>query len=96
MWVYTKPRHSGDKRFLINLDTVPQISMSQLGELWFVDAGAAGDTIALAALTSEPDGRAVMKAIYAAIEEGRQAIDLETVVAEVNARRCGESRPPGA
>jgi hypothetical protein len=76
MWVYTRPRNEHDHRFLINLDMYPSISVNQLGERFFVDAGAGGDTATLASTDSQEEANGLVQQIFDALDAGKTGLDL--------------------
>jgi hypothetical protein len=77
MWVYTRPRNEHDHRFLINLERFPTISINQLGERFFVDAGSGGDTSTLASTESQAEAEEIVQHIFDALESGKTALDLK-------------------
>lgn len=76
MWVYTRPRNEHDRRFMLNLDHYPTITVNQLGERFFVDAGTGGETATLAATASLEEAERLVKHIFEALEAGKTALDL--------------------
>lgn len=76
MWVYTRRRHEHDPRFLINLDRYPSVSVNQLGERFFIDAGSGGETATLASTNSEEEAYEMVQHIFDAMETGKSALDL--------------------
>jgi hypothetical protein len=78
MWVYTRPRNEHDHRFLLNLDHYPSITVNQLGERFFVDAGTGGETATLASSNSLEEATELVKQIFEALEAGKTALDLNT------------------
>ena len=76
MWVYTRQRHEHDPRFVINLDHYPLIAINQIGERFFIDAGAGGDTTTLASTDSEEEAAQFVQQIFDALKAGKTALDL--------------------
>lgn len=77
MWVYTRPRNEHDHRFLINLERYPTITVNQLGERFFVDAGSGGDTATLASTESQEEANQILKHLFDALAAGKTAFDLK-------------------
>ena len=77
MWVYTRPRNEHDHRFLINLERYPTITVNQLGERFFVDAGSGGDTATLASTESQDEATEILKHLFDALAAGKTAFDLK-------------------
>ena len=76
MWVYTRPRNEHDHRFLLNLDRYPSVTVNQLGERFFVDAGTGGETATLASTESQEEATEIVQQIFDALEAGKTAFDL--------------------
>ena len=89
MWIYTRPRNEHDRRFLLNLDHFPLLTVNQLGERFFVDAGTGGETATLAATGSLEEAEGLVKRIFEALETGKTALDLnaDRVLERLNSER---------
>jgi hypothetical protein len=76
MWVYTKPRNEHDKRQLLDLAHFSVVTVSQLGERWFVDAVMGSDSSPLASANSQEEANTIVEYIFDSLKAGENAIDL--------------------
>ncbi|HLJ56603.1 MAG TPA: hypothetical protein VKT77_16310 [Chthonomonadaceae bacterium] len=96
MWVFTKSRDEHDHRTLLNLDLGSRISVTVLGERWFIDVMQASDTVSIAQVGSEEEAKEIFRRIYDALAKGENAIDLDARPAEPEASGDRASRPTPA
>lgn len=76
MWVFTKPRNEHERRFMLNMDHFARITVSQIGEKFFVDAVMENDTFSLAAAASSAEADSIIDYVYESIKAGEKAIDI--------------------
>lgn len=87
MWVYTRVRNEHEHPVLLNLQLHTSITMSQLGDKWFLDAALGGNTSTLAQVNTEAEASRIMRFILESLRAGENAIDLNRVPAETNGHR---------
>jgi hypothetical protein len=77
MWVYSKSRGEHDNRFMVNLDQVSRINVSQLGGKWFLEVILGSESFPVAAAASREEVLLILARIFDGIQAGERALDLD-------------------
>jgi hypothetical protein len=98
MWVYTRSRGEHDRRFLLNLSHCSRISVSQLGERWFLEVILGNDTLPIASVNSQEEAETLLERLYACLKADAKAMDLDAPEEKPEDRRkeSGNAGHPGA
>lgn len=96
MWIYSKTRGEHDRRFLLNLDHFANISLSQIGEKWYVDVMTRDDSTSIATLETQEQAETVIRRIFDSIAKGEQALDLDTQADKPASEPEPQQKPPEA
>ena len=77
MWIHTRPRSEQENAFLINLNQASRVTISKLGERWFIEAMIGTEAFPLAQAHSNEEAHAILKHIFDCMNSNDQALDLE-------------------
>ena len=89
MWVHTRPRTEQENAILINLEQSTRITISKLGERWFIEAMIGTEAFPLATAGSNEEAHAILKHIFDRIHAGETALDLEAEQEEEGGTKGG-------
>lgn len=76
MWIRTKPRSEHETRLLVNLDQSSRITISKLGERWFIEVMLGTDAFPVASAKSQEEAEALLKSIFDSLHSDEKALDL--------------------